>query len=266
MRSILWVARNYLARRGDGFDAHPDLLNVRNGVVDLRDGTLGPHDPELLFTKVTMTDYLAGRNPPGLGKALTAVTPTKADWLQIRFGQGLTGYPPPDDILVVLKGSGENGKTTVIDGVRGAAGVEYAIPLPDRVLLARPGDHPTEMMTLRDARLAFMEEFPELGHLNVKRLKDLTGTEWHDGALLRQGQRALAGDTHGVRHHQLPAARRRIRPRHLAAAGAGGVPPPLPQGRTRPIETARRTGPAIRACASGSGAARTGSTRPCSPG
>lgn len=33
-------------------------------------------------------------------------------------------------------------------------------------------------MTLRDARLAFMEEFPELGHLNVKRLKDLTGTEW----------------------------------------------------------------------------------------
>ena len=31
-------------------------------------------------------------------------------------------------------------------------------------------------MTLRGARLAFMEEFPELGHLNIKRLKDLTGT------------------------------------------------------------------------------------------
>ena len=31
-------------------------------------------------------------------------------------------------------------------------------------------------MTLRGARLAFMEEFPELGHLNVKRLKDLHGT------------------------------------------------------------------------------------------
>jgi putative DNA primase/helicase len=67
--------------------------------------------------------------------------------------------------------------------VRGAVGVEYAIPLPDRVLLARTGDHPTELMTLRDARLAFMEEFPELGHLNVKRLKDLTGTEWMSARL-----------------------------------------------------------------------------------
>lgn len=61
--------------------------------------------------------------------------------------------------------------------------MEYAIPLPDRVLLARTGDHPTELMTLRDARLAFMEEFPELGHLNVKRLKDLTGTEWMSARL-----------------------------------------------------------------------------------
>jgi phage/plasmid-associated DNA primase len=31
-------------------------------------------------------------------------------------------------------------------------------------------------MTLRGARLGLMEEFPELGHLNVKRLKDLLGT------------------------------------------------------------------------------------------
>ncbi len=31
-------------------------------------------------------------------------------------------------------------------------------------------------MTLCGARLAIMEEFPELGHLNVKRLKDTHGT------------------------------------------------------------------------------------------
>ena len=178
LRSVLWVARNYLCRSGAEFDAHPDLLNVRNGVVDLCDGTLRPHDPELLLTRVTMVDYVPGATRLDWDKALKAVSADEADWLAARFGQGLTGYPPSDDILVVLKGSGENGKSTVIDVVRGATGAEYAIPLADRVLLARPGDHPTEMMTLRDARLAFMEEFPELGHLNVKRLKDLTGTEW----------------------------------------------------------------------------------------
>ena len=57
-------------------------------------------------------------------------------------------------------------------------GLDYAMALPDRVLLSRPGDHPTELMTLRDARLAILEEFPELGHLNVKQLKTLLGTEY----------------------------------------------------------------------------------------
>lgn len=50
--------------------------------------------------------------------------------------------------------------------------------LADRVLLVRPGDHPTELMTLRDARLAIIEEFAELGHLSVKQLKTLMGTEY----------------------------------------------------------------------------------------
>jgi P4 family phage/plasmid primase-like protien len=82
----------------------------------------------------------------------------------------------PDDRLVVFKGSGSNGKTTIVDAIREALGNDYAVTMPDRVLLARQGDHPTELMTLRGARLGFMEELPELGHLNAKRLKDLLGT------------------------------------------------------------------------------------------
>jgi putative DNA primase/helicase len=158
------------------FDSHPDLLNVRNGVVDLRDGTLRPHDPDLMFTKVTMVDYVPGATHQDWQQALTALLTNAEGWLQIRMGQGLTGHPVPDDRLVVLKGSGANGKTTIVDGVREALGPDYAVTLPDRVLLARSTDHPTELMTLRGARLGLMEEFPELGHLNVKRLKDLLGT------------------------------------------------------------------------------------------
>ena len=157
------------------FDAHPDLLNVPNGVVDLRTGTLRPHDPDLLFTKVTKAPYRPGATHPDWQQALTAIPKDAADWLQIRMGQGLTGHPPSDDVMVTLKGAGENGKSTIVDGVREAVGTDYAVTVPDRVLLARTGDHPTELMTLRGARLGLMEEFPELGHLNVKRLKDLHG-------------------------------------------------------------------------------------------
>ena len=151
MSAIRTVARNYLAHDGDEFDAHPHLLNVGNGVVDLRDGTLAAHDAKYMFTKVTLTNYYSGATHPDWTKALTAVSAEEGDYLRVRLGQGLTGEPPSDDVLSVLRGAGENGKTTVIDGVRGAGG-EYVITLPDRVLLATPGQHPTELMELRGAR------------------------------------------------------------------------------------------------------------------
>ncbi len=78
-------------------------------------------------------------------------------------------------MLTFLNGGGENGKTTIVDAVRESVGCDYVVTLPDRVLLANTGDHPTELMTLRGARLAFMEELPDQ-HLNIKRLKDTHGT------------------------------------------------------------------------------------------
>lgn len=175
IKAITYVTKLCLAT-DEQLDAHPDLLNVRNGVVNLRYGTLQPHNPGLMLTKVSMVDYRPAATHPDWTQALTALPADVVPWLQIRLGQGITGHPVPDDRLVVLKGSGANGKTTIVDGLREALGTDYAVALPDRVLLARNGDHPTELMTLRGARLGLMEEFPELGHLNVKRLKDIVGT------------------------------------------------------------------------------------------
>ncbi len=175
IRALVYVVKLRLTN-DEHFDMYPDLLNVANGVVDLRTGQLQPHDPGLLFTKMAPAEYVPGATHRDWEQALAAVHEDALDWLQCRLGQGLTGNPVSDDRLVVFKGSGSNGKTTIIDAVREALGNDYAVTMPDRVLLARQGDHPTELMTLRGARLALMEEFPELGHLNVKRLKDLLGT------------------------------------------------------------------------------------------
>ncbi|MCA1676982.1 MAG: hypothetical protein LC799_34000, partial [Actinobacteria bacterium] len=43
--------------RSSEFDSHPDLLNCRNCVVDLRDKTTRPHDPDLLITHLAGGDY-----------------------------------------------------------------------------------------------------------------------------------------------------------------------------------------------------------------
>ena len=73
LRAILWVARGYLSVQDKQFDTHADLLNVRNGVVDLRDGSLRAHDPDLLLTKVTMVDYRPDARHEDWDKALGAL-------------------------------------------------------------------------------------------------------------------------------------------------------------------------------------------------
>ena len=95
--------------------------------------------------------------------------------MQVRFGQAATGHMAPDDIMPVLRGGGANGKSTIVKAVHKALG-DHAVIVSDRVLQGHPGDHPTELMTLRGARLALAEELPEGKHLNIKRLKDTVGT------------------------------------------------------------------------------------------
>lgn len=156
-------------------DAHPHLLNTPSGVVDLRTKTLMPHDPELMLTKITAVGYDPDADMTLWSKALTALPAKVAAWVQVRLGQSVTGFTPDDDVLVLFQGGGENGKTTILSAPREALG-EYAVTVPDRLLLANPGDHPTELTTLMGARMAVVEELPEGRNLNVKRLKDVVGT------------------------------------------------------------------------------------------
>lgn len=175
-----------LAARAQPLDADKDLLNAQNGIVDLRTGELYPHDPKRMMTKIAGCDYDPEAIDPLWDKALQAF-PTKkvAAWMQARLGQALTGYTPDDMVMPICEGSGENGKSTVLDATRSAFGT-YAVTVSDRLLLANPGDHPTELMQLRGARLAVTEELPEGRNLNVKRLKDVMGTEWITARAMRQ--------------------------------------------------------------------------------
>ncbi len=178
VRAAADLAKGQLLVDSADFDQHPDLLNVNNGIVNLRTGEFSPHhDPKLLFTKCAPTDYHPNAAHPDWDRALAALPDEVRDWMQVRFGQAATGHPTPDDVLCVLNGAGANGKTTITTGIARALGAsEFAATVPDRVLLANPNDHPTELMTLRGARVALLEETPETRHLNVKRLKDVLGT------------------------------------------------------------------------------------------
>ncbi len=170
------LLRGILAVRADQMDADPDLLNVQNGVVDLRTGVLSPHDPALRMTKVAGAEYRPGAKHADWTNALGALPSGVARWLQVRFGQGITGHLVPDDKLVLLRGGGENGKSVILGGVMAASG-GYAAALPHKLLLGSASDHTTELTTLQGLRLGFLEELPEGRRLDVVRLKTVFGTE-----------------------------------------------------------------------------------------
>lgn len=204
-RAVSDLVLGRLALNDKRFDAHPDLLNVQNGVVDLRTSKLLPHDPSLYLTRIALAEYDPKADMKLWLKALTALPPRTADWLKVRFGQAATGHTPDDDKLLLFQANGENGKSTIFAGVLGVLGDSleggYAVTVPDRLLTADPGDHPTTLMMLMGARLAVFEELPEGRNLNVKRLKDTVGTPKVTARRMRQDDvtfkatHALMGDT-----------------------------------------------------------------------
>lgn len=161
--------------RATDFDAYPDLLNCENGIVDLRTGEMQPSNPTMLMTHLAGGEYIPGARSTLWNKALEAVEPECLEWFQTRVGQSATGHTPDDDVLVVAEGGGENGKSAVMSGLMRALG-SYGRLISHRVLIAQPGQHPTELMDLRGLRFALLEETPEEGRLDTHQLKTTIGT------------------------------------------------------------------------------------------
>lgn len=168
------VAEGVLTRATE-FDRQPQLLTCENGTVNLATGELLPHDPAHLITKLAGGPYDPNAKSAAWEKAKNAIHPDVAQWFQTRIGQSATGYTPDDDAMVVSAGGGENGKTAVMNAILRAFG-EYGDLISHRVLIAQPGQHPTELMDLRGLRFALLEETPEEGRLDTHQLKTTVGT------------------------------------------------------------------------------------------
>lgn len=185
-----------IATKASLFDADPDILNVANGVVHLPSGELMAPDSRRLVTKQAPVTYQPGARHHDWYAALEALPADERQWLQLRLGQAITGHMTPDDVLVICQGTGENGKGTLFKAVVEALG-DYHVRLADRVLTASPDAHPTELMELRGARLATIDETPEGRQLNVVRLKKTVGSDYITARFIAQDSVTYAA-THSL--------------------------------------------------------------------
>nr|MDQ3350746.1 phage/plasmid primase, P4 family [Actinomycetota bacterium] len=164
-----------IAARADEFDTHSHLLNVHNGVVDLRTGDLGSHDPTLKIRQLAGAAYRSDATHPDIDAVLHVMTSGVRDWVQRLLGSAAVGTVV-DDIVAVADGKGSNGKTTLLKMAAVALG-DYATPASTRLLIARAthDDHPTLIADLFGRRLVYIEETPEGGALKMEQLKALSG-------------------------------------------------------------------------------------------
>ncbi|MFH8582532.1 DNA primase family protein [Streptomyces zaomyceticus] len=173
------LSRGLLLVNGDQFDTDPDIITVENGVVDLRTSALLPHDPKRYLTRYVPTRFVRGARHADHDMVLSALAPEVHPWLQIRLGQGITGHVPDDDVMLLLHGDGQNGKSSLVDATAIALGGRTdigAMTFLDDSVLTGDRDAKEERMALKGARLAFAEELPEGRRLNVTQLKKAVGT------------------------------------------------------------------------------------------
>jgi putative DNA primase/helicase len=165
----------------DELDAHAHLLNAPNGVIDLRDGTIAPHDPALLLTKLTGAPYDPAACSARWRQFLTRATRGDLDF--IAFLQRCAGYSAfasfDEEVLLFAHGPGASGKTTLLEALRGALG-DYGRVADFSTFLAgrSDGDGPTPgVARLMGARLVTASETSAGQKFNPERLKKLTGGE-----------------------------------------------------------------------------------------
>jgi putative DNA primase/helicase len=177
-RAILDQAKKWLAVTPADFDRDGDLLNLENGTLDLRTGTLRPHSPDDLLTMIAPTNFEPEARCPVFGKFLKEVFQPHPD--VVRFLLHALGYSLCGDVseqcLFVLYGSGANGKSTLLETVRAVLG-EYAGVADSAALLVRRYDSgPRDAVAaLRGKRLVTMQEADEGARLQEGLVKWLTG-------------------------------------------------------------------------------------------
>lgn len=160
-------------------DANAKLLNCPNGVIDLKTGEFRAHRQEDNITKLCPTKFDPDATSYQWDRFLESIFDDELiiQYLQRFFGYCLTGYVS-EQILSVLWGTGSNGKSTLLNAIRGTLGEDYSCAAPQSLLMQKQTEvHPTELATLFGKRLVIAQETDQGAKLAESTVKQLTGSD-----------------------------------------------------------------------------------------
>lgn len=152
------------------------VLGVRNGVVDLRTGTLRPADPTDLMTMQAPVHYDEQAQAPRWEQACTEWFPdeTVRAYVQRVAGSALVGAQL-DHVFIIHYGGGRNGKGTFVRAIQRVLG-PYAVVIHLSLLVEqRFAQHDTVKAELFRTRLAIASETQRRVKVDEASVKNLTG-------------------------------------------------------------------------------------------
>lgn len=163
----------------EAFDAYTDYLNCQNGIINLRNGELIPHDSSFMMSKICVSEYdNSGKEPKQWLKFLHEVTGGNKElekYIQKSIGYSLTGSNR-EQCAYFLYGMGNNGKSTFLDTISDLLGGYSSNAQPETIMMKK-GDSGanSDIARLKSARFVTSEEPTEGVRLNEGLLKQLTG-------------------------------------------------------------------------------------------
>ncbi len=188
VKGALEMAKPYLSKPARAMDAHPWLLTVDNGTLDLRQKPetldrmrLDGFRRSNLITRLAGAPFRAAAACPTFERFMARILPDEEvrRFVQKLFGYCLTG-DTSEQIFVIFYGTGKNGKSKLVDLMRQVFG-DYAATIPVGVFLDgrdKKADGPKPSLAkLPGVRMVLMSE-PDKGEaLSEGLVKEVTGGE-----------------------------------------------------------------------------------------
>ncbi len=181
-RRILTVdARSYNPITNNDLDTQPYLLNCLNGILDLNNMKLIPHDSQLLLSKQACFNY----DPSAQSQLFTGFMDEimqgdtdKIRYIQTLLGSTMLGENTAEEFYIFYGSTTRNGKTTLLGTVQYLLG-DYACSIkPESLAQAKDANGRTasgDIARLYGIRFLHCTEPPKRMKLNVELIKCLTG-------------------------------------------------------------------------------------------
>lgn len=171
-----------IALTENDFDNNTNLLNVRNGTIDLRTLEIREHSADDFLTNYIDVDYIPGERSELWDKFISDIFPGDKEvqrYTQKALGYSLTGCPELERMFILYGASTRNGKSTLLNAVSFVL-EDYAKAAPAELLQLKQRDSRNaseDLARLSKCRFLTISEPAQGMLLDVPLIKSLTGRD-----------------------------------------------------------------------------------------